>query len=212
MRLSATMCALVTAVALVLWNASIPASAALSDKPNAREAAFVSSATAMFMAQYPTAGMATGHGFYQMTPLEKDGTSIYFNDTYTNVDAQHPNFLWYDRHGKLVGLDYEVEVSLWPKPPGLSMYPVQAARWVIIRPHLHFAYKTASGKIVMRGARLPKNIKGNPVSASQLRAAGLLPRGTTLLWAHYHPKTWDLGFWLVPNPNGAFADLDPRVK
>jgi hypothetical protein len=213
MRLLILVFALVSAMVLNLSAATDPAhAAALSAKPNAAEATFIAHSTATFMAQYATADMAVRRGFYQMTPLEKDGTSIYFNDTYKDVDALHPNFLWYDRHGKLVGLDFEVAVSAWPKPPGAAMYPVQAARWTIIPPHLHFAYKTPSGKVVMRGARIPKGITGGPITAGQLRAAKLLPAGTTLVWAHFHPKTWDLGFWLVPNPNGAFADLDPLVK
>jgi hypothetical protein len=76
---------------------------------------------------------------------------------------------------------------------------------------MHFAYKLPDGKIKRRGAMVLKGETTDP-TAAQLTAAKLLPAKSTLLWAHYHPKTWDLGFWLVPNPNGAFADLNPLVK
>jgi len=189
------------------------ASAALSHKATAREANFIASVTPSLMARYATADKAVAGGYFRMTALSPyDNTSIYFNMTYTKLDPMHPNFLWYDRNGKLAGLDYEYAVSAWPKPPGASTYPVLSGRWVIIDPHFHFAYRDASGKVVMHGTRLRPNITGDPITAAQLRADGLLPRGATLLWAHYHPKAWDLGFWLVPDPLGAFADKDPLVK
>jgi hypothetical protein len=187
--------------------------AALSDKATAREATFIAGVTPSLTARYATAADAVAGGFIQLTPVSKDdNTSIYFNMTYTNVDPMHPNFLWYDRRGKLVGLDYEYAMSQWPKPPGMSWYPVLRARWVVIPSHFHYAYRAANGTVVRHGARLRPNISGDPITAAELRADRLLPKGSTLMWAHYHPKTWDLGFWLVPDPAGAFAAKNPNVK
>jgi len=56
------------------------------------------------------------------------------------------------------------------------------------------------------------SMKGNTLTESELRAAKLLPANAKLLWTYVHPKSWDLGFWLAPNPKGAFADLNPNVK
>ena len=200
------------ALCVLAGTLAATASAANPPKPNAAEAAFVNRVTGELFAKYPTADKALAAGYIQLTDVGDDGTAIYFNMTYSKIALMHPNFLWYDRHGKLAGLDYEYDTNTWHDPPGPKTYPVLRERWTIIRAHLHFAYRSATGAVKLRGARLRPNVKGDPITAEQLRADGLLPKGATLLWAHYHPKTWDLGFWLVPNPNGAFADLNPRVR
>jgi hypothetical protein len=180
--------------------------------PDPAEAAFIADVTKTLQAKYPTSTQATAGGYYQMTRLEDDGTSIWFNDKWgASVSKYAPNFLWFDKNGKLVGLDYQYTVSTNPKPPSTGVYPVKSIRWSTIDAHMHFAYKLPDGKIKRRGAMLLKGETADP-TAAQLTAAKLLPPKSTLLWAHYHPKAWDLGFWLVPNPNGAFADLNPLVK
>ena len=179
--------------------------------PAPAEAAFIADVTRTLQAKYPTTAAATTAGYYQMTRLEDDGTAIWFNNKWdANVSKYAPNFLWYDKNGKLVGLDYQYTVSANPKPPA-SAYPVKASRWSTIPPHMHFAYKLPNGTVKRRGAMLLKGETADP-TAAQLKAAKLLPANASLMWAHYHPKSWDLGFWLVPNPNGAFADLNPLVK
>jgi len=201
----------VIALSMALPGAAGAASAP-SDKANATEARFIAQAAASLFARYPTVAAAVKGGFFQLTPLDQDNTAIYFNGTYTNVDPRHPNFLWFDRNRKLVGLDYEYDMSRWRTPPGKREYPVLAARWTVIRAHLHFAYRIGRGPMLMHGARLRPNITRNPVTAAQLRADHLLPAGAKLQWADYHPKCWDLGFWLVPDPLGAFAEKNPLVK
>lgn len=190
---------------------SMPASTP-PPKPNATEAAFVARVSSALLAAYPTDSAATAAGYMRMTRVEDDGTIIYATMKYTGIDEAHPNFLWYDRHGKLVGLDYEYPVKTWPKPPGSQMYPVSASRWTTIPQHAHFAYRVGSGPIKYKGAKLFPNMMGGKITADELRADKLLPKGATLVWAEAHPKCWDLGFWTVSNPSGAFADLDPLVK
>lgn len=180
-------------------------------KPAPAEAAFIADVTKALQAKYPTTAAATAGGFSEMTKLGSDGTAIWFNEKWdANVSKYAPNFLWYDKHGKLVGLDYQYTISANPKPP-TGVYPVDAGRWTTIPAHMHFAYKLPNGTVKRRGAMSLKGETADP-TAAQLKAAKLLPPNATLVWAHYHPKTWDLGFWLVPNPNGAFADLNPNVK
>ena len=187
------------------------AKSTLPPTPAPGEAAFIADVTKALQAKYPTTTAATAAGYSQMTNLGNDGTAVWFNDKWdANVSKYAPNFLWYDKHGKLVGLDYQYTVSANPKLPA-GAYPVNASRWTTIPPHMHFAYKLPSSTVKRRGAMLLKGETADP-TAAQLKAAKLLPAHATLLWAHYHPKTWDLGFWLVPNPNGAFADLNPLVK
>jgi hypothetical protein len=197
---------------LALLAAGAMATAPNPPMPSAAEAQFIAGVSKSLAAEYPTVAAAEAHGFMQMTKLESDGTMIFATMKYAGMDADHPNFLWYDRHGKLVGLDYEYPVSSWPKPPGPSVYPVAASRWVTIHQHVHFAYRIGSGPTVLRGAKAQPNLMNGPITAAELTADGLLPKGAMLEWAEFHPTCWDLGFWTVPNPNGAFADLDPLVK
>ena len=181
-------------------------------KPNASEAAFIQSVSAELLATYPTVKQATHAGYIRMTKLESDNTYVYSTMTYSIIDRIHPNFLSYDRNGKLVGLDYEYPKSSWPAFPGASVYPVMASRWVTIPQHIHFAYSVGSGPVQPHGYKALPNLRSDVITAKELTDDGLLPKGATLAWAHFHPACWDLGFWLVPNANGAFADLDPAVK
>jgi hypothetical protein len=181
-------------------------------KPDAEEAAFIADVTKVLQDRYATTGAAEAAGYFQMTRLEDDGTVIWFNGKWDeDVSKYDPNFLWYDKNGKLVGLDYQYRFGTNPKPPGPGVYPVMPSRWSTIDAHMHFAYTLPDGTVKRRGAALLPGETDDP-TAAQLRAAKLLPANAKLLWAHYHPKSWDLGFWLVPNPNGAFADLNPLVK
>ncbi|MDQ6766973.1 MAG: hypothetical protein M3Z41_04105 [Candidatus Eremiobacteraeota bacterium] len=191
---------------------AMPAAAKPVPTPNAAEAAFIADVTSALQARYPTTKAAADAGYFQMTRLEDDGTVIWFNKKWdAEVTKYAPNFLWYDKTGRLVGLDYQYLVSTNLKPPGAAVFPVRESRWTTIDAHLHFAYKKPDGTIKRRGAELIPHVKGDP-TAAQLRAAKLVPANATVLWSHYHPKSWDLGFWLVPNPKGAFAELNPLVK
>lgn len=174
------------------------------------ESQFVSQTSATLLSLYPTAASATAHGYTKMTELGTDNTMIYTNFEYQNISLEHPNFLWYDRNGKLAGVDYEFPVSVWPQPP-LAQYPVAKSKWVTIPEHVHFSYSLA-GATVMHGARVRPNLKPGPITLAELQADNLVPAGATLLWATYHPTCWDLGFWVVPNPLGPFADKNPLVK
>jgi len=188
------------------------ASSTPAPAPNPTEAAFIASVTSTLQHRLGTTAQAQAAGYYQMTRMERDGTIIWFNDDWgKGVSKANPNFLWFDKAGKLVGLDYEYAVAEYAQHPGTGTYPVMPSRWSTIDAHMHFAYKLRDGKVVRRGAEALKGVTSDP-TAAQLTAAKLLPAGATLLWAHYHPKAWDLGFWTVPNPNGAFADLNPLVK
>lgn len=181
-------------------------------KPSIGEADFIGQVTKGLQTKYPTQQSAIAAGYYQMTRVGKDGTSIWTNNKWDGIAKYEPNFLWYDKHGKLVGLDYQYPVSAWPKPPGASVYPVAASRWTTIDPHMHIGYKMPDGTTKRHGAEMLASAHGAKPTSAQLRTAKLLPKGATLMWVEMHPKAWDLGFWLVPNPNGAFADLNPLVK
>ena len=182
-----------------------------SDRPTHTEAAFIARVAKTLLAAYPTAAAARKAGYIQTTGIDEDGTAIFFNRDFTHVDPLHPNFLWYDRNDRLVGLDYELPQSAYASPPTAG-YPVGAARWTVVHEHVHLGYRVGSGPVMMHGARALPNLRTEPITAEALRADHVLPEGATLLWAYYHPACWDLGFWLIPNANGAFAEMNPSVR
>ncbi|MDQ6779563.1 MAG: hypothetical protein M3Z37_00180 [Candidatus Eremiobacteraeota bacterium] len=180
-------------------------------RPSAAESAFVGSVTRALQAKFGDVQAAENAGYYRTTRLEPDGTIIYFNNQWRPTRLA-PNFLWYDKHGKLAGLDYQYPVAGHPQPPGASAYPVAASRWTTIDPHIHYGYQLPDGIIVRKGYRMLPSVHGNVLTEAELRQAKLLPPNAKLLWTYVHPKSWDLGFWLVPNPNGAFAEMNPNIK
>lgn len=128
---------------------------------------------------------------------------------FANVAIAHPNFLWFDRDGKLAGADYELPKGAYPKPPG--EYPVDTSRWTSIDAHVHLAY-TLNGKTIYAEEPAKQNLQKAEIDAEDLRADGFLPNGARLKWAMYHPAVWDLALWVVPNPHGAFAEDNPLVR
>ncbi|HVA38833.1 MAG TPA: hypothetical protein VNJ51_14595 [Candidatus Dormibacteraeota bacterium] len=197
--------------AVVFGGVLLAAAPARAADTTPAEAAFVARVAKALLAAYPTAVQAEKAGYVQTTGVDEDGTAIYFDHDFAHVSALHPNFLWYDRQGKLVGLDYEYPQANYPKTP-TSLYPVAASRWTVVHEHVHFAYRIGAGPVHLRGARAYPNLRTPHITAADLAADHLLPAGATMVWAYHHPTCWDLGFWLVPNPNGPFAEANPDVK
>jgi hypothetical protein len=165
----------------------------------------------VLMAKYGTVEQAQAAGFSQMTNPGWDGTAIYFNHRFDAVDPLHPNFLWYDRHDRLAGMDYELPIAQYPmNPPGRDLFPVRRMRWTVIYAHVHYAY-LADGKTVLAEGEAQPMLATNPVTTQTLRDAGLLPAGAQLQWFSFHPRCWDLSLWLAPNPFGASSNFNPYV-
>ena len=173
-----------------------------------KESAFVRQTSRLLQTRYPNVA-ATKAGYVKMRELDKDNTIIYTNFDYKLISIDRPNFLWYDRNGRLVGVDYEFPKSAYPAPP--KRFPVLVSRWVTIGEHVHFAY-ALNGKTVRHGGPASPGLRRDPISLSALQKAKLVPAGAHLLWATYHPTCWDLGFWTVTNPAGPFAEHNALVK
>ncbi len=199
------------AVALLFALTFAPGRAAprISQHASSTERTFISAVKRNLMERYSTTAQATRAGYVAITGIETDGTAVYFNPRLTRVDRFHPNFLWYDKGGKLAGLDYEV--PRYPTPP-VGLFGASGERWTTVHEHVHFNYRIGSGPIRMGESRPRPNLRRNPITWAELRADHLLPANSTLVWAYHHPTNWDLGFWLVPNPNGAFANMNPKVR
>jgi len=206
----AIMALLLVAAAFGLGLAAARRSA-VSQHADSNERSFISSVKHRLIERYPTKAQAILAGYIAITGIEKDGTAVYFNPRLTRVNTFHPNFLWYDKHGKLAGLDYEFPRSLYPNSPAKD-FAVSATRWTTVKEHVHFNYRFGHGPLHMGMSHPRPNLRHNPITAAELRTDHLLPASSRLVWAYDHPASWDLGFWLVPNRNGAFADMNPKVR
>ena len=174
---------------------------------------FLKSVRPELTARYGTISRAQAAGYAQVTPVRWDGTAVYFDRTYRNVDRLHPNFLWYDRRGRLAGIDYQVPIATYPMdPPGRDLFDVSRMRWNIVYAYAHFAYvvhgQTMVAEIEAEGR--PKFAAANTALAA-LHKSGFLPADARLLWYSYRPRCWDLALWLNDNPLGASATFNPKV-
>lgn len=201
---------LIATLSLTLTGAAF---AATSPPLNDSEKAFVAKTSATLNAKYPTTASAKAAGFGLLfDTIGDDNTYDWTSMTFANVVPDSPNFLWYDRHGHLAGVDWELPKGASTAPPQMDAFPVQTARWVSIREHVHYAY-TENGKMKYGAAKATPALRNAKITADLLRANGAkLPKDATLVWAMYHPAVWDLAMWTVPNPKGPFADKNPNVK
>lgn len=199
-----------TALFLALTGAAIATSSPpLTDS----EKAFVTKTSATLNQEYPTTASAKSAGFTILfDTIGDDNTYDWTNMSFTGVTPDHPNFLWYDRHGKLAGADWELPAAGYPSPPNLAEFPVTAARWVKLPEHVHYAY-VVNGKMKYGVTKATPALRKGTITAGELRSNGAkLPEDATLAWAMYHPAVWDLAMWTVSNPSGPFADKNPNVK
>lgn len=202
----------ISAVALFL-ALSGPGFAATSVPLTGSEKAFVVKTSATLNAKYPTTATAKAAGFGMLfDEIGADNTYDWTNYGFSNVTPDHPNFLWYDRHGHLAGVDWEFPASGYASAPNIPAFPVRASFWVKIPEHVHYSY-TVNGKTRYGVAKAKPALRTMKITADMLRANGArLPKDATLVWAMYHPAVWDLAMWTVPNPSGPFADKNPNVK
>ena len=203
----------VVLIAALSFAMAQAASAATSPPLTDSEKAFVAKASASLNAEYPTTASAKAAGFSLLFGgIFDDNTYDWTNMSFSGVTPEHPNFLWYDRHGHLAGVDWEFPKSAYASAPNPAAFPVRAARWVTIPAHVHYAY-AIDGKMKYGVTKATPALNAPTITANMLRANGAkLPAGAKLNWAMYHPAVWDLAMWTVPNPNGAFADKNPNVK
>ncbi|HEY1975786.1 MAG TPA: hypothetical protein VGG89_04555 [Candidatus Baltobacteraceae bacterium] len=201
---------LIAAFAFALTGAAY---AAAIPSLTSSEKAFVAKASASLNAAYPTTSAAKTAGFTMLfDTIGDDNTYNWTNMSFAGVTPDHPNFLWYDRHGNLAGVDWEFPTTGSAPAPKLAAFPVAPARWVKIPEHVHYAY-TLDGKMKYGVAKATPALRTGTITAGELRANGArLPKDAKLDWAMYHPAVWDLAMWTVPNPKGAFADKNPNVK
>ena len=208
--------ALLFAFALVCASLGT-ASAAVTPKPTtapatAAEQSFVARVTADLQKRFGSQRAASAAGYYRFTDEDDTGAISWVNTKYWKSDPQHPSQLWYDAKGRLIGVDLSVPKSDSATAPNL--WGISPSRWITFRKHVHFGVKNASG--LTYGGVGPLKISkagGNPdrPTARDVVKLGRAKSTGDVAFVFVFPAIWDLQFWLVPNPNGPFAERNPNV-
>jgi hypothetical protein len=179
--------------------------------PTASEQPFVTKASTDLEKMYPTAADAVKAGFIRFTDEDETGAISYANEHWTSTDADHPSQLWYDAGGALIGADYSVPLT--GTPP--QLFGIDPARWVTHHAHVHYGLVGPKGTTTFGatgGAKFTST--GGSITAptaAQLVTAGIAKSTTDVQFVFTFPAIWDLEVWVVPNPSGAFAEMNPNV-
>jgi len=209
-----------------MMSAPAPSPAALSGIPTAAEQPFIAKLQAEIPPRFPSVASAVKAGYFQYTPEDKTGAISYVNlKVWNSIDIDAPNQLWYDAQGRLLGVDYTVLQDQSPNAPtSLFGYAIDPARWTRRGAHMHWGYTAADGSLKLGAMPVAKftaaggapntSVGDSPANKAALVATAL-PGLTTpdqVKFVFLHPAMWDLVVWVLPNPDGAFADANPNVK
>ncbi len=186
----------------------------LDPHPQGTEVAFVTGVQKDLMARFPTSADAIRAGYFRYNNEDRSGSISYANLQWRSTDPRHPSQLWYDVNGRLLGADFSVLRSASPMAPHL--WGVNPQRWRVFPAHIHYILSTPSGTIYGRYVMAPTFAAagGNVADprAATLVALGKASSVSQVSRIFLYPSIWDLIVWVKPNPNGAFADLNPNVK
>ena len=212
----------ITAMLAALVALAVPASA-LADQDatyhgplSPGENAFVLSIRSDLTKRFPTAADAEKAGFVRYTNADDSGAVSYANQQWQSADIRHPSQLWYDKNGRLLGADYSVLLSTSPARP--QLWGVNPGRWVEFDGHVHWVAKNpATGALTYDHWIMDPKFRaagGDPEhpTAEALVAAKKVAAASDVVTIFHFPSLWDLIVWVLPNPNGAFADKNPNVK
>jgi hypothetical protein len=185
--------------------------ATLPSTPTAAEVPFVAKAQADIAKLYPTVKSAEDAGFKRYTNEDKTGAISYANGAWTSADADHPSQLWYDVNGRLLGADYSVPLTT-ARP---TLWGIDPSRWITFNAHVHYGLAGPNGTTIYGGTggakfTTPGGSIANP-TAQQLVLAGIAKSASDVQFVFPFPAIWDLEVWILPNPNGAFAEMNPNV-
>jgi hypothetical protein len=204
-------------------NAVSPAP--MAPMPTAAEQPFIAKIQHDIPARFASIPAAQKAGFFQYTGEDKTGAISYVNlKVWNSIDLEMPNQLWYDVNGRLLGVDYTVLQSQSPNAPAtLFGYTIDPSRWVHRNAHIHWGYTAADGslklgampvqKLVDAGGTPNENQPDLAANKAALVKTGLpgLTSPDQVKFVFLHPAMWDLIAWVLPNPNGAWADANPNV-
>ncbi len=206
------------AFALVAATFALPLAARAADPVAAvpttspAERAFVEKVSADLSARFPTPEAARKAGYFRYTDEDDTGAISYANKAWTSKDPEHPSQLWFDAKNRLIGADFSVPLTD-SKPADL--FGLQPDRWQKFTAHVHYALKSGAGTTYGGAGEKTMTKGGGSVAhptARALVAAGVAKSVSDVRFVFTFPAIWDTSVWLVPNPDGAFAEKNPDVK
>lgn len=184
---------------------------ALSPKPQGDEVAFVSGVQKDLNSRFATVAQAQAAGYFRFTNEDKTGSISYANTQWTSSDPQHPSQLWYSVDGKLLGADFSQPYVEGTKP---TLWGVNPQRWEKFGKHIHWVLDTG-GKETYGATSVAKwtaagGDADNPQPATVVKLGKATDAGQVKK-VFVFPAIWDLQVWVMNNPNGAFAEMNPLV-
>ena len=202
-------------VTLLAFSSSfvLAAESTLPPKPHGAEIAFVSGIQKDLTARFATTAQAEAAGYFRYTDEDDTGAISYVNvQQWTSADPQHPSQLWYSVDGKLLGADFSVPYDA-ANPP--KLWGVDPTRWTHFGAHVHYVLDT-NGTTMYGHATSVKKFEAaggdvkNPQAAILVKM-GIAKDASNVKHLFLFPNIWDLEVWVLPNPDGAFADKNPNV-
>jgi hypothetical protein len=197
----------------------------MSGMPTAAEQPFIVKIQHDIPARFPTVASAVQAGYFQYTREDSTGAISYVNlKVWNSIDLDVPNQLWYDVNGRLLGVDYTVlEEQSANAPATLFGYAIDPSRYIHRTAHMHWGFTAADGSLHLGGMAVaafaaaggvPNATQDDiPANKAALVKAGEpgLTNPDQVKFVFLHPAMWDLVVWVLPNPDGAFADANPNV-
>lgn len=186
----------------------------LSGQPMASETAFVANIRSDLQARFQTVADAQKAGYFRYTNEDKSGAISYANLDWQSIDERHPSQLWYSSDGRLLGADYSVLKSNSPKRP--TIWGIDPRRWISLPAHVHYVAVDDNGNLRYGQYVMAEKFAtaggdpDNPQSATLVKL-GAVKSASAVKKIFFFPALWDLQVWLMDNPNGAFAALNPLV-
>jgi len=190
-------------------------SAPHSGQPEASERPFLEAADRFVHAHYERTAEAKRAGFVEFTGEDSTGAISWANQRWMSTGADAPSQLWYDVNGRLIGADYSVLQNEYPQRPHL--WGIDPQRWIKLGQHVHYGIKQPDGTLKYGGIGGKRFLEagGGAISAptkQNLVQMGLAKSTDDVAFIFMFPAIWDLQFWVIPNPDGAFAEKNPNVK
>ena len=207
------------ALAVLLLSPGTPAGAQASPAPtpatlSAGETKSVAQISATLNRRYPNPAAAEKAGYVRYTNEDDTGAISYADREWNSTTQERPSQLWYDVNGRLLGADYSVLVATHPTPP--SLFGIAPSRFFEENAHVHYVVRNPDGSLTYSRAVGAKKYAAAGLDVQHPTAAGLVKVGAVdspdrVATVFLFPHIWDVTIWVLPNPDGAFADKNPNV-
>jgi hypothetical protein len=180
------------------------------------EQTFVTQASAAVQQRYATIAAAQAAGYRRYTNEDRTGAISYVNPAYMDSpDVAHPQQLWYDVNGRLLGGDWSQTVATAPNGP--TLFGLQPSRFHRIPLHIHYVVKRPDGSFdyglyVRASDFTAAGLDPLHPTAADLVKLGKVPSADRVALVFALLANWDAQMWVIPNAAGPFNDSNPAVK